>query len=81
MTDKRKAAPARAASKTIHTLDNTPFRGIHAYERLRRDFIATNPKASELETLQACVQFAGVCGLVIKRVILELQHAGLRGAE
>jgi hypothetical protein len=49
------------------------LKGIHAYERLRREWIAANPDHSEQELLSACITYAKICGLVLRQAIIQQQ--------
>jgi len=85
MSIKTKATPSGMAEKEERPNHNTetrkfqPLKGIAAYETLRREWIAANPEHNELELLQVCIQFARVCGLVLRERVLEMQLAKLQG--
>lgn len=59
----------------------SPLRGITGYENLRQVWLAKNPHATELQTLEACKQFAAVTGLLLREKLLQSQIAKLKGTE
>ncbi len=56
-------------------------RGIMEYEKLRMDWISKNPEASEIETLNACLNFAKHTGLILREKTLIAQISGRMGAK
>lgn len=50
-----------------------PVRGISAFERLRAEWVCSNPSHTEAELLAACVVFARACGLILREKVLQQQ--------
>lgn len=80
--EKESGPAAQAAIKTKSPENSKPQHikiqavyGLQAYERLRAEFTAAYPTATEVEILEACISFARVCGLIVSARLMETERS------